>query len=357
VRLLNAKGVSGNESETISVVLDVIKDIPLFVKEYASIDKDKRNLFLKLENRGDVKSPSILLSSHLDTVEPTENISFELKNGKYTTDGKTILGSDDKAGVAAILECLLSVHESNEPHPEIQVAFTVEEEIGLVGASNFDTSLITSTRGIVIDSDGKPGTIMYAGPSQYLFDVNITGKAAHAGMAPEDGKSAILFASQCISKIPFGRIDYETTTNIGTINGGKASNIVAEKCHVDGEIRSHNDVKIGLINEQIKNIFLAGNQIGFKVEYNSIEKYAAFKLNTDTEFMQTLTSKIKELNFDVQFKICGGGCDANIFNKSIKHMECVNLACGMTDVHTHKESIYLSDIVKITELITLICTS
>mgnify|MGYP000250562293 CR=1 FL=1 len=355
-RLLNANGVSGNESETIKVVLDIVKDIPVFVKDYASIDSKKRNLFLKLENRGDVKSPSILLSSHVDTVEPTEKISFTLVDGKYTTDGKTILGSDDKAGVAAIIECLLSVHESNKPHTEIQVAFTVEEEVGLVGASNFDTSLITSRRGIVIDSDGKPGTIMYAGPSQYLFDIDITGKAAHAGMAPEDGKSAILFASQCISKIPFGRIDHETTTNVGTIKGGKASNIVAEKCHVDGEIRSHNNVKISLINEQIKNIFLEGNKTGFKVDYKSIEKYSAFKLDTKTEFMNLLTSQIKELNLDVQFKVCGGGCDANIFNKKIKNMECVNLACGMTDVHTHKESIYLSDIEKVTELITSICT-
>ncbi|MCK5847762.1 MAG: M20/M25/M40 family metallo-hydrolase [Caldisericia bacterium] len=355
-KLLTANGISGNEDETINVVLDLIKDIPLFVKENASIDETKRNLFLKLENRGGSKTPSILLSAHLDTVESTEKIKYQLKNGKYTTDGNTILGSDDKAGVAAIIECLMSIHESNKPHPEIQVAFTVEEEVGLVGAYNYDFSLITSKRGIVIDSDGKPGTIMYAGPSQYLFDVDITGVSAHAGMTPENGKSAILYASQCISKIPFGRIDHETTTNVGTIKGGKANNIVADKCHVDGEIRSHNHVKINLINDQIKSIFLDGNKTGFKVEYKSIEKYSAFELNTKTEFMMLLTSQAKKLNLDVHFKVCGGGCDANIFNNRIKNMECVNFACGMTDVHTHKESIYLSDIEKITELITSICT-
>jgi len=355
-QLLRSDGASKNEKNTVAVVQSILSDLPVNIVQTASKSKTRPNLYIKLPKRGATSSPPILLSAHMDTVEPTPNICFTCQNEQYTTDGNTILGSDDKAGVAAIIECLFSVHESNKPHPDIEVAFTVEEEIGLEGAKDFDTSLIQAKQGIVIDADGDPGIIMYAGPSQVVFEVNIQGKSAHAGMSPEEGKSAILFASECISKIPFGRIDSETTTNIGKIEGGKATNIVAEHCFLNGEIRSHNPSKLEIVKHQIKSIFEKGSLYGYKIQFKDHYAYKSFSFRQDTSIIRKISTAMETIGLDPELKVCGGGCDANVFNETIPSMECVNLACGMTDVHTHKESIYFSDIEKITELLIQVCT-
>jgi tripeptide aminopeptidase len=355
-RLLRSNGVSKFEDETVHLIKEIISEIPIEIVENASISKTRNNLFLRLPKRGETDSPPILLSAHMDTVEATPAIQFRCNQGLYTTDGTTILGSDDKAGIAAILECLLAIHQSNSPHPEIEVAFTVEEEIGLEGAKDFDTSLIHSKRGIVVDADGAPGIIMYAGPSQIIFDVTIQGKAAHAGMAPEQGKSAILFASQCISTIPFGRIDHETTTNIGKIKGGKATNIVAEDCFLNGEIRSHNDAKLSIVKNQIKNIFEQGIQQGYKIDFQDRYAYKSFSLEENCPIIQQVTQAMNDCGLTPQLKVCGGGCDANILNEKIHNMLCINLACGMTDVHTHKESILFTSVENITRVLIAICS-
>ncbi len=355
--LLKSNGVSRNESETVETVLALLSTLPLEIVTSSSEGKVKPNLYLKLPKRGDISSPPIMLSAHMDTVEATPNIQFEIIDGVYKTDGNTILGSDDKAGVAAIIESLYSIHESGKPHPTIEVAFTVEEEIGLEGAKAFDKRLIESKRGIVVDADGEPGVVMYAGPSQVLYNVKIKGKASHAGMSPEEGRSAILFASRCISKIPFGRIDSETTTNIGTINGGKATNIVAENCTVTGEIRSHDPIKLELILNQTKDIFEKESKDGFSVLFESRYAYKSFKLDTNSKFMNTVKNVMNSLSLPIEYKVCGGGCDANIFNDELENMECINLACGMTDVHTHSESIRFSDIQAITDVLINTCLS
>ncbi|MDD4028220.1 MAG: M20/M25/M40 family metallo-hydrolase [Caldisericia bacterium] len=355
-RLLIADGVSKKEDETILVVKRILANIPVDIIENASLSKTRKNLYIRLPKRGDTDSPPILLSAHMDTVEPTTNIKFQCINDLYSTDGTTILGSDDKAGIVAILECLLAIHESEFPHPTIEVAFTVEEEIGLEGAKDFDTTLIQSKRGIVIDADGEPGIVMFAGPSQILFEVTIKGKAAHAGMAPEEGKSAILFASQCIARIPFGRIDAETTTNIGRIQGGRATNIVAEDCFLNGEIRSHNPVKLDIIKNQMKSIFENGNEFGYQVHFQDRFAYKSFSLSKDRPILTQVSQAILDCGLTPQYKVCGGGCDANIFNETIPSMECINLACGMTDVHTHKESVLFTDIERVTEILLAICS-
>ncbi len=355
-QLLRSDGVSKREENTVSVVQNILSDLPVNIVPNASKSKTRHNLYIKLPKRGVTSSPPILLSAHMDTVEPTSNIQFTCQNDQYVTDGNTILGSDDKAGVAAILECLFSVHESNKSHPDIEVALTVEEEIGLEGAKDFDTTLIQAKQGIVIDADGDPGIIMFAGPSQVVFEVNIQGKAAHAGMSPEEGKSAILFASECISKIPFGRIDFETTTNIGKIEGGKATNIVAEHCFLNGEIRSHNPTKLEIVKNQIKTIFESGSLLGYNILFKDSYAYRSFSFHQDTPIIQRVSNAMETIGLDPELKVCGGGCDANIFNETIPSMECVNLACGMTDVHTHKENIYFTDIEKITELLIQVCT-
>lgn len=354
-QLLRSDSASKHEENTVAVVQKILSDLPVYIALNASKSKTRPNLYIKLPKRGATDSPPILLSAHIDTVEPTPNIQFTCKSEQYTTDGKTILGADDKAGVAAILECLLSVHESNKSHPDLEVALTVEEEIGLEGAKDFDTTLIHAKQGIVIDADGDPGIIMFAGPSQVIFEVNIHGKAAHAGISPEKGKSAILFASECISKIPFGRIDFETTTNIGKIDGGKASNIVAEHCFLNGEIRSHNPAKLEIVKNQIKTVFESGSSLGYNVQFKDTYAYKSFSFQPDAPIIQKISKAMEAIGLDPELKVCGGGCDANIFNETIPSMECVNLACGMTNVHTHKESIYFSDIEKITELLIQVC--
>jgi tripeptide aminopeptidase len=340
--LVHVNSPSKEEHPLAEKIMSMLKNYPLDVVSNASLDHSKPNLLIRLPaNDWDEDNP-ILLSAHMDTIEPTENLLWIQDGDVIKTDETTILGADDKTGIAIIVEILFQLIENNLPHPEIEVLFSTEEEIHLLGSKALDLSLIHSKRGIVLDSDGKEGLITHIAPSHYSFNVTITGVPAHAGMQPENGKSAILFASQVISKIPFGRIDFETTSNIGVIHGGKATNIVAESCQLNGEVRSLSDAKLSVISANIEKLFLEGNQLGYKIDYMGGKIYCAYQINQDTKFLQDLWKSGQELNIDTKFVSSGGGSDANILNEKILSMNCVVLSCGMKNPHTHKEQASLS---------------
>lgn len=340
--LVHINSPSKIEHPLANKIVSLLKDLPLEIISNASLDHSKPNLLIRLPaNEWNTNNP-ILLSAHMDTIEPTEALSWIQDGDIIKTDGSTILGADDKTGIAIILEVLYQLIENNLPHPEIEVLFSTEEEIHLLGSKAFDLSLLHSKRGIVLDSDGQAGLITHIAPSHYSFSVTITGVPAHAGMQPENGKSAILFASQVISKMPFGRIDFETTSNIGIIHGGKATNIVAETCNLNGEVRSLSDAKLAVISSYIEKLFLQGNEIGFKIDYKGGKIYSAYQISQDTDFLQELKKTGQELSIDTQFVSSGGGSDANILNEKIPSMNCVVLSCGMKNPHTHKEEASLS---------------
>ena len=193
----------------------------------------------------------ILLSAHLDTVEPGRGIKPSVEGDKIVSDGTTILGGDCKAGVSAILEALESIKEDGVEFHPVELAFTREEEIGLVGARNLDFSLITAKEAIVFDGEGPVSQITASSPTYIGFDIEITGRAAHAGVEPEKGLSSIRIASEIIIRLPQGRLDETTTVNVGTIEGGTVRNAVPESTTVRGEFRSTNLENLDELRVQI----------------------------------------------------------------------------------------------------------
>jgi tripeptide aminopeptidase len=318
-------------------IISLLQGMPVEIITQASLNKDKPNLLIRFSANQWVEDNPILLSAHMDTIEPTDSITWLQDKDIIKTDGTTILGADDKTGIAIILEVLFQLVENNLPHPEIEIFFSTEEEIHLLGSKALDLTLIRSKRGIVLDSDGEAGLITHIAPSHYSFTATITGVPAHAGMQPEKGKSAILFASQVISKMPFGRIDFETTSNIGIIQGGKATNIVAETCKLNGEVRSLSDQKLSVISEYIEKLFRSGSDIGYQIDYQGGRIYSAYQINPDTKFPSDLFEAGKESGIETKFVSSGGGSDANILNEKIPSMTCVVVSCGMANPHTHKE--------------------
>lgn len=335
--LVHVNSPSTKEHPLVDKILGYLENQPIQIIQNASSLGDKPNLLLRIPSRDWNDQVPILLSAHMDTIEPTEGIVWLNENGVIKTDGKTILGADDKTGIAIILEVILELLEKQLPHPAIEVLFSTEEEIHLLGSKAFDPNLLQSRTGIVLDSDGAEGLITHIAPSHYSFQVTIQGVPAHAGMQPEKGKSAILFASQVISRMPFGRIDFETTSNIGVIHGGKATNIVAETCQLNGEVRSLSDDKLSVISSYIEKLFLEGNQAGYKIDFSGGKIYSAFHLATDTPFLKNLYDSGKEIGIETKFVSSGGGSDANVLNERIKGMHCVVISCGMVNPHTHQE--------------------
>ncbi|HCA47760.1 MAG TPA: peptidase M20, partial [Armatimonadetes bacterium] len=189
-------------------------------------------------------APTVLLNAHMDTVEPGCGICPSIDGTRVCSSGATVLGADDKAGCTIILGTLRHLLDERLPHPPLEVVFTVAEEIGLVGAQALDFGALKAKMGYVLDGGRTMGVITHAAPSAYKFEWEVRGVAAHAGVCPERGINSIRVAAEAIAEMPLGRLDAETTANIGVIRGGDATNIVPELTRVRGEARSHSDAKL-----------------------------------------------------------------------------------------------------------------
>lgn len=344
--LVMVNSPSGSEGPLVPVVRTLLKGLPL--QEIHQITADGQTthslLFQWPASPECHHLPGILLSSHLDTVEATEGLQLQSDADRYTTSGTTILGADDKSGIAIIIEALHTLHEKALPHPAIEILFTEQEEIGLLGSKRLKAGLIKSQQGLILDSDGSAGCIMHAAPFQMNFKVKITGIPAHAGTEPEKGKSAILAAAKVIQSIPFGRIDENTTLNVGKIQGGKASNIVAEHCMIEGEIRSLSREKLEMIENYINQCFNQLTFQGYQIDYKASLTYHGFHQATDSPFIQKLQKSAINSGIQPILKKSGGGSDANVLKGLKPELECVVLSTGMQNVHTHKEWIAKKDL-------------
>lgn len=299
--------------------------------------------------KGTVDAEPLLLSGHMDTVEPGRGVKVVFEDGVFTSDGTTILGSDDKSALAIIFEVLDVIKENNLPHPPIDVVFTVAEEVGLLGAKAFDLSMIDAKIGYILDSTDRDGIVTRA-PAANRFTIKIHGKDAHAGAFPENGINAISVASRAISGLQLGRIDGETTCNIGLIQGGKATNIVPDLVTIHGEARSHDTAKLKTVTETIINSFhtaadsfKAENGALPRVEVDLEQDFPATHVPDDHRVVQLACRAAENLGKDMAIKTIGGGADANIFFG--KGVVTGVLCTGMTDVHTVRESIKLEDMV------------
>lgn len=311
------------------------------------VGSNSGNLIAKLKGTGD---KTILFSSHMDTVSPGRGIEPIIKDGVLYSKGDTILASDDKAGVSAIMEMLTVLVEEKIPHHNIEVAFTIFEEGGLHGSKNLDYSKISADFGIVLDSGGGAGHTVLQGPAQSKINVKFKGKSAHAGVAPEDGISAIVIAAEAIAKMKLLRIDGETTANIGSINGGGPTNIVTDTVEIKAEARSlDNDKLQAQVDHMVACVEEAQAKYGIEAEIEVIEAYKSFKVEEDSLPSQTVKAACETLGFEFKPAKSGGGSDTNNYN--LNGIPSVNLGIGMTKAHSTDEFCKIEDILNGTKLI------
>lgn len=295
------------------------------------------------------EAPRLLLTAHLDCVEPCGGIQPVLKDGIITSAGDTILGSDDKSGVVAILEALRLVKEQKLPHGSIQVVFTVAEEGGLNGSKNMNPALLKADFGYALDSGGSPGEIINMAPGQNKLDITVYGKKAHAGVAPEEGINAIVLTGKALAVIKDGRIDPETTANIGSITGGVATNIVPDKVEIQAEARSRNPEKLAAQTEHMRKVFEETvKAAGGKAEVKVSKEYDSFVLAETAPVVQLARQAAESLGLKPVIKATGGGSDANYFNSY--GIPTVVLGTGMSKVHTTDEYIKEEDLYNTAEL-------
>ncbi|MBB6455352.1 tripeptide aminopeptidase [Salirhabdus euzebyi] len=296
---------------------------------------------------------TIYFTSHMDTVVPGVGVKPSIKDGYIVTDGTTILGADDKAGLAAMLEAIRVIKEEKIQHGDIQFVITVGEESGLVGARALDASLITAKYGYAIDSDGRVGNIVVAAPTQAKINTIIKGKTAHAGVAPEKGVSAITIAAKAISKMPLGRIDKETTANIGRFEGGRATNIVCDHVEILAEARSLVPEKMEEQVAKMKKAFEeTAEAMGGKAEVEVKIMYPGFKHQAGDEVVEVARKAAEKIGRKSELLQSGGGSDANVIAGF--GIPTVNLSVGYEEIHTTSEKMPISELVKVAEFITAI---
>lgn len=311
------------------------------------IGSNSGNLIAKLKGHTD---KTILFSSHMDTVQPGLGIKPEIRDGHIYSDGSTILAADDKAGVASIMEMLHVLKEGNIEHHNIEVAFTISEEGGLFGSKYLDYSKLEADSAFVLDSGGAPGFAVLQGPAQNKITVKFKGKSAHAGVAPEDGISAIEIAADAIYHMNLLRIDEETTANIGFINGGGPTNIVTSEVEIHAEARSLDNDKLTVQTEHMVDcIKKAQEKHGIEAEIEVEEAYKAFKIEEDSLPVQMTKKACERAGLEFVAGKSGGGSDTNNFN--LNGIPAVNLGVGMKNSHSLDEYIKIEDIENSVKLI------
>ena len=307
--------------------------------------------------KGNVNVEPLLFNAHMDTVKPGKGVKALLKNDIFTSKGKTILGADDKSAIAVLLETINVIKEHNVPHGPIELVFTICEEIGLLGAKHLDFSLISSKIGYVLDTSNTESIVTRA-PSSNKMVFKVYGKDAHSGIDPEKGINAIHIASKAIANLNMGRIDEETSANIGVIEGGKASNIVPNFVRIEGEVRSHNESKLMKVTNEIVTTFKKTIEESQKAISNDSLPSVEIDINKDfsstniphDHHVVTLARKAGEnLNRKILPSVTGGGADANIFFE--KGIITGVLGTGMCEMHTSREYVKLDDLVKTAELV------
>lgn len=310
------------------------------------------NVFARFE--GNPQKEPILFCAHMDTVKPGNGIKPIITDGVIHTDGSTILGSDDKSGVAEIMIGIKRVIDSGEDHAPIEVLFTICEEIGLLGARSFDKSKIKAKLAYAFDSH-EVGEVIIGAPSAEKFKIIIKGKEAHAGVEPENGINAIRVASEAIAMMPNGRIDHESTCNMGKISGGIATNIVPNEIVIHGEARSHDNSKLDRIIGEVKQALdtavqryqLPHGQASY--EFINSRDYVAFSIAEDHPAVLLAKNALTSLGIEPNIKKGGGGSDANILNLAgISTLIC---GSGMDNVHTVRERIKVSELEKGADLV------
>ncbi len=313
-----------------------------------AIGGDAGNLIITV--RGTRNVPAVLFSSHMDTVEPGIGKKPVIDGGYIRSDGTTILGGDDVSGIVCIMEALRALKENGLEHGDIQVVFTIAEEGGLYGSKNLDYSRIYAKYGFIMDSNGPIGTVAVKAPAQDKIFVAVEGKASHAGVSPEKGISAIQVAAAAISRMKLGRVDFETTANIGSINGGRETNIICDRVEIKAEARSRELSKLEAQTSHMRECFeQAAAEFGAKADFKADRLYPSFSIPGDAPIMAILEKAAGDIGVELQPEETGGGSDTNIFNG--KGVVAVDISTGMEKVHSTEECISIDNMVKAAEFV------
>jgi tripeptide aminopeptidase len=286
----------------------------------------------------------LFFCAHLDTVPPDGAIEPVVDDDGFVRNGAgTILGADNKAAVVAMVEAVRRVLAEGRAHAGIELVFTPKEEVGLIGAKAFDVERLLARAGYVYDMAAPIGTVILAAPSARRIDFRFHGRAAHSGMNPEEGRSAIAAAARAIADFRLGRLDDETTANVGKISGGGARNIVPEWCTFEAEVRSLDDRKLAdVIEEMLEAATFAASLGECDIETEVGADYKAYRFGRDDKVVRIAAEALQRTGHEVRFETTGGAADANAFNE--QGLECLNLANGMKDIHTPDERIAVSDL-------------
>lgn len=300
--------------------------------------------------KGDAGTKALLLSAHMDRVVPGKGIKPQIEEGIIRSSGKTILAADDCQGLAAILEGIEAAQEAGIPLPTIEVVFCIAEEGGLMGSKNLDKSLLTATEGYILDADGPVGQITVKAPAQTKFVYRIVGRAAHGGVEPEKGINALYVAAEAITGMKLGRIDSETTANIGLVSGGTATNAVMEVCELKGDARSLVIAKMeAQIAHMTERLEAACEKWGASLEKEIAVSYGPVKLDWGAESVERAAAAIRRMGLNPELVATGGGSDANNFNTV--GIESVCLSVNYKAIHSVKEHVAVADVVKSAELV------
>lgn len=311
------------------------------------------NIFARLPGTG--PGEPLLFSCHLDRVVPGIGVKPRVEGDFIVGDGTTVLGADDAAGLAAVLEGVTTLRDLKMSHPPIEIVLSVAEELALAGSNRFDISQITAPYGFVLDASGRVGEIVVQAPEQAKIHAVIHGRNAHAGFAPEQGVSAIQIAGVAISRMKLLRIDPETTANIGSISSSGPTNIVPDRCELHAETRSLDPAKLHIqIKEMTGAMEAAAAEYGGSVEIAVVPSYPAYRIAEDAKPAQLAARAAGQIGVPIRFKSSGGGSDANIFNN--RGVPAVVLSCGYEKAHTTEERISLEQLALLAEWVTAIAT-
>jgi tripeptide aminopeptidase len=340
----------GNERAVADVVAAYMRDVGLDVSEDdagSEIGSNAGNLYARIEAT-EAGTP-LFFCAHLDTVPPEAGIEPVLEDGVIRNAAGTILGADNKSAVAVMLEGARRILSENRPHAGVELLFTPMEEVGLYGAAAFDHKRLDARIGYVYDQAAPIGEVILGAPYSHSMNVKLHGRAAHAGMYPEEGRSAIAAAAKAIADFKLGRVDEETTANVGLIDGGTAGNIVPESCTFLADVRSHDPKKLAdTVREMLESITFAASLEDCQVETEVHKSYNGYRFKRDDAVVRIASSALERSGFEPSFTLSGGGADANVFNE--RGLACVNLANGMTDIHTPEERIAVSDLERMVDV-------
>ncbi|MBW3624208.1 MAG: M20/M25/M40 family metallo-hydrolase [Armatimonadetes bacterium] len=294
-------------------------------------------------------APSIMLNAHMDTVQPTAGLVPVIEDGWIKTSGDTILGADDKAGVAAIMEGVRVLLEAGEAHGDLEIVFSISEETGLLGAKHMDFSKVRSRLAYVFDSGPPAGALVHSAPTHEVFHVTFRGVAAHAAVAPERGVNAILAASKAIARMRLGRLDERTTCNVGVIHGGAATNVVPDTVQVDAEARSRDPETLEQLVREMTAAFEAGAaEVGAEVEIEIDRHYHGSEIPVEDDLVRWAQEAADGVGFVPVIRPGAGGSDANIFNAN--GLKALVIGVGYYDPHGVNERIEIADMVRAAEM-------